>query len=830
MAWRDMRKISFEQLKDLKKSSSGLTSVEVVSQRKKYGENKIVEVSGHPFLELFADTFKDPMIWFLISIGSLFFALGNQSEAITLFVAIVPLVGMDAFLHWRTQASTSGLKGQLASRVHVLRVGKEVEVDSTALVPGDLILVTSGFFLPADGVFEDVDGLQVDESALTGESFPILKSSIDIDPFSLSERGEISVDPKTLGFAGTRVLTGTGTFRVLATGTRTAYGEIVQSVSSMPHERTPLQQSITRLVRGLIFAAGAFCILLAGVRIYQGHGWLDALLSAATLAIAAIPEEFPVVFTFFLGVGVYRLAKRQALVRRAVSVENIGRITYICTDKTGTITEGKLTLTHLDPEEGTLENEVLKVGLCASNPEGSDPMDQAIQNLSKERNLIALERIRDFPFTEDRKRETAIVAEDELLFAYMKGSPETVLRLSEMTESQKTVWDEKISKWASEGHKVIACARRKLTKEESDNMSEPGGGFEFCGLMAFEDPPRPEVAEAITYSKKNGIHVLMITGDHPKTAQAIAKDVGLGGASPAVCSAEEESEKFTATWLRLHPEFLKKLDVVARCTPIEKMRIVQALKGYGELVAVTGDGVNDVPALKAADIGIAMGRRGTRSAKEVSSMILSDDNFSTIVNAIREGGQLFSNLRMSFEYLLLFHIPFVLTAALVPLFGYPLLYLPIHIVWLELIIHPTALFAFQQEASLKEERPRTQVGFFSKRGVFRILSVGFILTGALAYLFHQDIESALSIERARAKSMALLTLWSAILVVHFTRLTNRSSIAIFLGTILSTLLALQSSFLSKWLHVSSIDLKDSLVVLGIIFGSWGLLWLLRERS
>ncbi|MBX3040937.1 MAG: HAD-IC family P-type ATPase [Bdellovibrionaceae bacterium] len=364
------KKISLENLNKLSDGSAGLSGAEVASQRSRFGPNAIVERTGNPWLELLLDTIKDPMIWFLVGIGTAFFFVGDRQDAIILFLATIPLLFMDAFLHWRTQASTASLKGQLTAEALVIREGKRLRIDSHDIVPGDLVVLNSeDHFLPADGFWETVESLQVDESVLTGEAFPITKRTIPFDAFRAAH--EVLVDSESLGFAGTRVLTGNGLLRILFTGKETSYGEIVQSVSAITHERTALQHSIAKLTKGLIYAAAAFCLILAAIRVYQGHGWLDALLSAATLAVAAIPEEFPVVFSFFLGVGVYRLAKRGALVRRAVSVENIGRITRICTDKTGTITAGQLKLTHIDAANPLSESEVLSHAGAASNHEGT---------------------------------------------------------------------------------------------------------------------------------------------------------------------------------------------------------------------------------------------------------------------------------------------------------------------------------------------------------------------------------------------------------------------------------------------------------------------------
>ncbi len=813
----NVKKISFETLKDLKKRDDGLSDEEVSVQRARYGKNEIVTVTGHPWLELALDTLKDPMIWFLLSIGTLFIFIGDRSEGITLLVAILPLVFMDAILHWRTQASTASLKGELASKVTVVRSNSDTQIDSHELVPGDLIRITPGLFLPADGVFQSVNDLQVDESVITGEAFPIHKKALSLSPFNLVGVEAASIDPTTFGYAGTQVLTGIATMRVLFTGQRTFYGEIVQSVSKLPHERTPLQKSIAELVQYLILAAAFLCLVLAGVRVFQGHGWLDALISASTLAIAAIPEEFPVVFTFFLGVGIYRLAKRRALVRRAVAVENIGRVTYICTDKTGTITIGLLRLTHIDPVENFTETEVLKAAYAASNHDGSDPVDLAIRDTAAQQKLLPQIRLRTFPFTEDRKQETSLVQEtNDQVIAYMKGAPETVLKKSTLNEVQRFQWSEKTTQWARGGHKVLACAKKVLSENEVAQDGEPKSEFQFCGLIAFEDPPRPEVIEAMEYCHRNGISVLMITGDHQDTAFAIAKDVGLGGASPVVASAEEETEKFQEAWLEKNSAFLRGLNVVARCTPLQKLWIVNALKKAGEVVAVTGDGVNDVPALKASDVGIAMGERGTRSAKEVSSIVLADDNFRTIVGAIMEGRQLFTNLTLSFKYLLLLHIPFVLTAAVIPLLGYPLLYLPVHIVWLELVIHPSALFAFQQKASSKDGKARAQRSFFTTPEIVLILLVGLTATVALGFSFSAGLSENSNIGHARAKSMSILTLWSSGLVAYFTRLKTWAAASIFFCTVASSILAVQVLPFSRTLKLSPLHFSDWMTSAGTV--------------
>ncbi|HET9236637.1 MAG TPA: cation-transporting P-type ATPase [Oligoflexus sp.] len=782
-----MKTVSFASLSDLEKREGGLSAADVSRQRARFGRNRIVEVAGHPWLDLLIETIKDPMIWFLVGIGSAFLLTGAISDGITLFVAVLPLLFMDALLHWRTQASIAGLKTQLMSHVTVIREALQLSIDSQDLVPGDIVCVSPGMNLPADGIFETAKDIQVDESVLTGEAFPMIKTPTQLDPFELSKSGEVPVPSENLAFAGTRVLTGNGLLRVMATGQRTAYGEIVQSISSMPNERTPLQKAIAKLVQVLIYSAALLCLILAALRLYQGHGWLDALLSAATLAVAAIPEEFPVVFTFFLGVGIYRLAQRKALVRRAVSVENIGRVTQICSDKTGTITAGRLELTHWETAAAISKETLLETAAMASSS-ANDPLDLAIHKAVSQRSEAQTERIRCFPFTEDRKRETVWIKTPEgTALACSKGAPETLLGRSRLSIAERLEWLDRVSQWAQSGHKVVACARKEMPF--SGELLEPEEDMEFCGLLAFEDPPRPGVAESIAYCHLSGIRVLMITGDHPETSRAIARDAGLAR-EPIVISAEGESEKFTEAYLARHPDFLKEIHVVARCTPIQKLRIVKALKASGELVAVTGDGVNDAPALKSADIGIAMGERGTRSAKEVSSIILGDDNFTTIVNAIREGRQLFKNLQMSFGYLFLIHIPLVTTAAVVPLANFPLVYMPVHIVWLELVIHPTALLAFQAKVHPDDEQ-RVERAFFPLSEVLRISISGLFVSAALATSFIAGVNEGYADSHARAKAMALLTFWSAAVVLYLTR--SQAAKAVAAVTVVSSVLLIQNS-------------------------------------
>ena len=806
------RNVSFKNIIDL--NLDYISDDDIVRQKEKFGTNNIAETQSRPFVELIKETFSDPMIWLLFCISVIFFFIGQTGEAISLFVAIIPLIFMDAYLHRRTQVSVDSLMGQLSSEAIVLRNGQQKIINSLEIVPGDLVFLSSNIYLPADGIFEDTLDLQIDESALTGEALPIHKKKIILSRDTLYLKENMSISNEYLGFAGTRTLRGSGKLRVLQTGKETLYGEIIQSVASVRHEKTPLQKEITKLVKILSVGSGFMCLILASVRIFQGKGFLDAFLSAATLAVAAIPEEFPVVFTFFLGVGVYRLAKRNALVRRAVSVENIGRVSCICSDKTGTITLGQLKLNQLLPTEGFNELDLIKVSLAASDSFASDPVDQSILEISKIKQVVSPEKLVVFPFTEDRKRESVFVKEDNHnYYCFSKGSPETLLKMSSLSQKEKDFWNENITKFALKGHKVLGCAKREISKDELKLNKEPASGFIFLGLLIFEDPPRKEVKEAIRYCRENAIKVIMITGDHTETARSIAKDVGIGGVDPKVISAEHQPDQFQESWLIENPDFLEGLDVVSRCTPIQKFNIVKSLRINNRVIAVTGDGVNDVPALKAASIGIAMGIRGTKSAKEVASIILTDDNFSTIVHAIQEGKQLYLNLGNSFEYLFLIHIPFVLTAAMVPLLGYPILYLPIHIIWFELIIHPTALFSFQQETIIEKSTSGISKTFLSRKEIYGVLIMGIIVTIVILVSFKRSMVTNDSLNHARSMVIGIMSLWNVGIVYSLTKFKNLASKIISVLTILSTFALIEIPYISEKLHLSSLVIKDWIYVI-----------------
>ncbi|MEZ4331061.1 MAG: cation-transporting P-type ATPase [Myxococcota bacterium] len=783
------------------------------------------------------------MLWFLGATGGLYALLGQQAEAVTLLVALIPLLVMDGVLHRRTQASIEGLRGRLVARATVMRDGQWSERASEALVPGDRVRVHAGEAFPADGLILSGSDLQVDESALTGESAPVRKRAFSARPDRPDVSTSALVDLHHWGQAGTRLLTGEAELRVLLTGAETLYGEIVRSSRAGLHARTPLQRAITDLVRLLVVGAVALCAALAAVRLQQGFGWADALVSALTLAVAALPEEFPVLLAVFLGVGVHRLARRKALVRRAASVENIGRVTCICSDKTGTITRGELVLTHRLAAPSSSPSRLLACAGMASRTESGDPLDEAILRAqdaeraglpadARARARLAappvrstpldpdarcapsppdrsdgVERLATFPFTEDRRRETALLRlPDATMIAVTKGAPELILSLCALEPSAVRDWEDRVAEWARAGHKVIACASQTLGPDARPE-NEPASELVFEGLLAFEDPVRAGVADAVAQCVEAGIQVVMVTGDHRATAEAVAREIGLGGDAPRTVSGEALAPLLD----RDDEDALARLDLVVRALPAQKLALVKALQAKGRIVAVTGDGVNDVPALQAADVGIAMSERASRSAREAAAIVLLDDCFATIVAAIAEGRQLFWNLELAFRYLLLIHVPLVLSAALIPLLGYPLLFQPVHIVWLELVIHPSALLAFQAlpaPGRLAATRPRPGPGLFPPRATLALLAIGSSLALVVSIGFLNSIDTGDPVEHARSRAMATLCLTSAGIVAALSGLRTVAARWITVATLGSSLLLIQTPALAERLHGTPLHPRD----------------------
>jgi Ca2+-transporting ATPase len=762
--------------------TGGLTAAEAAARLKHYGPNALVEVEQHRWWTPIFHAVTDPMVLLLLASGMVYLLLQEYTDGLVLLIALLPIVAMDLLLEWRAERALSRLRALAEPVALVVRDGREQQIQSTTIVPGDLLLLQEGDVIPADGWLSEVVGLQVDESALTGESEPVAKQRAKEPLAGVRPQTESA---SSVVFAGTTVLTGHGRVEVTSTGKKTEYGQIGVLIAATKIDATPLQRLIARMFRVLGILAGFFCLAVVALEVLHGHGWANALLAGISLAMAAIPEEFPIVFTLYLSLGVWRMARQQALVRRLAGVETLGSTTVICSDKTGTITCGELALTYIwtpdIPEvvkmyPGShsftpLQQEALHAARLSFTPASRDPLDRAVaEALSFFNPPPTTELLCEYPFI-THERLTGTVwrhKPDEEAQVYVKGAWERIRALLDPETPADIIegFQQMHAVLAGQGLRVLAIARRTL-QHPSGHRHQDLARLCPLGLIGFIDPVRPEVPAALAECRRAGIRVLLLTGDHPHTAAAIAREAGFGnpGEKPqAITGAQIEgaSDQELATLLRTHQVF-------ARVLPAQKYRIVQALKQQGAIVAMTGDGINDAPALKAADVGVAMGKRGTEVARAAATIVLMNDNFATIVAAVREGRRIFENLRRAFGYLIAFHLPIVLTALLVPLLGAPLFLLPIHLVWLELLVHPTSALVFQGDApdpALMQRPPRRPTEpLMTRLDLLRVLLSGAITTTGVLVIYLLALQQGAEAPRARALAFTYLILGQVLLVL-----------------------------------------------------------------
>jgi Ca2+-transporting ATPase len=731
----------------------GLSDAEALRRLSEHGPNELVPERRESFLVKLAKPFVEPMALLLLGVGAIYLALGERRDGLVMFAAVFPIALMDHVLELRMERTLSALRRLVRPQARVVREGSVRSVPSRELVPGDLLVLEEGDVIAADARVTKGSDLLADESSLTGESVPVPKETGDTV------------------FAGSTLVVGYGRAAVERTGAHTEYGKIGALVATIETPRTPLQVKLRRLVIWLTAGAVATCAAVVALGVARGLGWMPALLSGASLALAAAPEEFPLVFTLFLTLGVFRLAKHRALIRRWSGVEALGAITVIACDKTGTLTEGKLHLAlawtprgeaPVGPSMTGEAVELLRLAVLASEPEPYDPLERALHDGCRAARLDPaawLERrelAKEHAFVRERLRMSHIWRDGESKFLLaLKGALEGVLPACALEPAEREAIAKTHDDLARRGMKVLAVATRGLDSLDG-GRDDDESHLRFEGLVAFVDPPRAGVPEALARCRAAGIHVLMITGDHPATAVAVGRELGFGSETNALVGDEIS---------RLSDDDLARAlatsSVVARATPQEKHRIVRALRRSGEVVAMTGDGVNDAAALKEADVGIAMGERGTDVARAAATMVLLDDAFPTIVVAIEEGRRIYDNIKKSFRYLIPFHVPIFVAALVVPLLRWPLLLLPVHFVWLELVAHPLAALAFEgepPERGLMARPPRRpDEGLVQLGEALRATALGLTVTAASLGLYGWSIlVLGATSDHARGSALALL--------------------------------------------------------------------------
>lgn len=715
----------------------GLSGVEASALLKKYGFNELQATKSKNLLQISLEVIKEPMFILLISCASLYLFLGDVREGIILLSSVFVIIFISFYQHQKTERALESLKKLSSPRAMVIRDGIQVRIPGREVVPGDVLLLNEGDRIAADGILLNSNNLSVDESLLTGESVAVNKHT----------ENEESSNSKV--FSGTLVVQGNGVFEVTQTGIQTDFGKIGNALQNIPTEETRFQIEMKKLIRNF-FIAGIFFSFLVIIAFYLTRGnFLHSLLNGLANAMAILPEEFPVVFTLFLALGSWRLSKKNVLTRKPSAIETLGSATVLCSDKTGTITQNKMEIAAVFFQDKILrknefkhsENKLeplLTIASLACQKDSIDPMEIAInrlfENLDQQKKTSG-ECVKEYALSKELLAMTRIFSEkDDAHVACCKGAPETVLELCALNESQINNYHKKIQQLAEEGLRVLGIAQAKI-EDSKIPESQRELTFEFLGLLGFEDPIRPEVPAAVRDCKNAGIKVIMITGDYPITAKSIAQQAGMDISQEMLSGIDLD----TMTDSELQ-ERINSVNIFARIHPEQKLRIIKALKSNGEIVAMTGDGVNDAPALKAADIGIAMGKKGTDVAREASSLVLLDDNFSSIVAAIRLGRKIYDNLQKAMAYIMAVHIP-ILGLSLLPAFFYefPILLMPVHIVFLELIIDPVSTLAFEsekEETGIMKRFPRdSKEKFFGVREVLWSFFNGFLLLAMVLAVF-----------------------------------------------------------------------------------------------
>ncbi len=700
-------------------SAEGLSSVEAARRLTESGRNELPMSRKRSLARQTWDVVHEPMLVLLLAAGAINFILSEPMDGVILLSFVVVVIAISIYQEHRSENALAALRDLSAPRALVVRDRQQIRIPGSEVVVGDVVLLNEGDRVPADSIVVECANLSVDESALTGESVPVRKSA----GREVAEMGAPGGDATPWLFSGTLVVKGHGVSLVAATGTGTELGLIGTSLRNIEQERTPMQKEVDRLVRVIaVLGISAAAVVVVVYGLVRGD-WLAGTLAGIATAMAVLPEEFPVVMTVFLAVGAWRMSQRQVLARRAPVIETLGSATVICVDKTGTLTANRMTVSGLSIgsksytlNDGTLPEEfhtLAEFAVLASPLDPFDPMDKAFRVLGA-RQLAGTEHahdnwelVREYPLSENLLALSHVwrSPDSTRYVVAAKGAPEAVADLCHFDADQLADLMAQVGSATAHGQRVLAVARADFGRSDDLPTEQHDFTFEFLGLASLHDPVRPGVPQAVAECARAGVRTVMITGDYPGTAVAIAKEIGLDHGAGVITGPElavMSDEELTAR--------IRTVSVFARMVPQQKLQLIRALKANGEVVAMTGDGVNDAPALRAADIGIAMGARGTDVAREAASLVITDDDFASIAGGIRQGRGIYGNLRKAMSYIIAVHVPIV-GMSLLPLFvsDWPLVLLPVQIAFLELIIDPACSVVFEAEPvdpSIMEQPPR----------------------------------------------------------------------------------------------------------------------------
>lgn len=733
----------------------GLSTEEANRRILKDGANELPKTKSKGVFRIVKEVLREPMFLLLISSATLYIILGDLGEGIILFSTISIIILITFFQHKKTEKALEALRNLSSPRALVERDGEYKRIPSRELVKGDVVAIHEGDRIAADGKILDAFSLEIDESVLTGEALAVQKTCGD----------------QLLG--GTLVTRGRGILEIETTGIQTAFGKIGHSLNSIEQQPTKLQAELGKLIKWLGFIGLGLCIGVVLLFYFTRWNFIQALLNGLSAAMAILPEEFPVIMTVFLALGAWRLSKSNVLTRKPSAIETLGSATILCSDKTGTITCNKMTVHRIVANNTVNEDHVMEFAQFACLKNAQDPMERAIQQYTLPKSKQQpLSLIREYPFSHKMTSMTMVYQSSSSLIIACKGAPETLLKLCELNKKDKEMWQDKVNELAKKGMRILGVAEGG---NESSSLpdSQEGFHFTFLGLIALADPVRPEVPSAIQECRNAGIRIIMLTGDHPETACSIGEEIGL---IPSKLLIGSEIDQLSDPELK---DKLRQTEIIARLKPEQKLRIVQSLQSTGEVVAMTGDGVNDAPALKAADIGVAMGLKGTDVAREAASLVLLDDNFSSIVNAIRSGRKIYDNLQKAMSYVLAIHIP-IIGLTLLPAFApsVALILLPLHIVFMELIIDPVSSVAFEsevEEMNIMSHPPRKiNTRFFGRIKILQSLIDGGLLLGSVILLYFISKQEGHS--ESELRSIIFIALVSGNLLLVMSKLSMSRSI------------------------------------------------------
>ncbi len=791
--------LSEDQVKHL----AGISQEEAQNRLRTLGYNELPTARRRGVGRIILDILREPMFLLLVSCGTLYLVLGDVEEALMLLGFVFVIMGITIYQEQKTERALDALRDLSSPRALVIRGGVRRRIAGREVVPGDLVILQEGDRVPADCRLLWGLNLSCDESLLTGESVPVRKL---VDE-RVDELGAVAQLPKEKArpggddlpylFSGSLVSHGEGVALVLETGAKTELGKIGKALTGIAEEKTNLQRETGRVVKVAFLLAAALCGLVILVYGLVRSNWLDGILAGLTLAMAMLPEEFPVVLTVFLALGAYRISKSRVLTRRMSAVETLGSATVLCSDKTGTLTENRMNIQELSvvgraravwsPSDGELPEQfhrLVEYGILASKRDPFDPMEKALVGLGAS-ELADTEHLHpELPLIEEYPISRRLLAlshvwpdpEGTGFVVSAKGAPEAIADLCHLGDDLRETMGAEVERMAGSGLRVLGVAKARSLDGKLPG-SQHDFDFELVGLVGLADPVRDSVRPAIAECFSAGIRVIMITGDYPSTARNIARQIGLDNCENVISG--EELRDMEPAMLR---ERIQSVRIFARVLPEQKLDIVKALRENGQVVAMTGDGVNDAPALKAAHIGIAMGERGTDVAREAAALVLLKDDFESIVAAVRVGRRIYDNLRKAMAYIIGVHIPIAGMSLIPVLLGWPIILHPVHIVFLELIIDPACSVVFEQEqgeADIMSRPPRNPgVRLFGLRMLTLSLVQGLFALAAVAAVFLWVRSTGMSDSAARTAAFITLIISNLGLI-----LSNRSWTANLLETL-----------------------------------------------